>query len=65
MDPNWFVGKETVLVTAGASAPDHLVQELLLRLQREFGGTLETRTLIEEDISFQLPRSLKRLPVLS
>src|SRR5438477_6075145 len=65
LDPAWFVGKETVLVTAGASAPDHLVQELLLRLQREYSGTLETRTLIEEDVSFQLPRSLKRLPVLS
>jgi len=65
LDPSWFIGKETVLVTAGASAPDHLVQELIQRLQRECGGSIETRTLIEEDISFQLPRSLKRLPVLN
>jgi 4-hydroxy-3-methylbut-2-en-1-yl diphosphate reductase len=59
IDPAWFVGKQGVLVTAGASAPDHLVMDLLDRLKRDFGGEIETRTLVEEDISFELPKSLK------
>src|SRR5579884_1718579 len=38
LDPGWFEGVETVLVTAGASAPEHLVQALVARLQREYGA---------------------------
>src|SRR5438477_8944001 len=34
--PEWLAGKQSVLVTAGASAPDHLVQALIRRLQEEF-----------------------------
>ena len=49
-----------VLVTAGASAPEHHVQGLLERLRSEFGGEPETRTLIEEDVSFELPKSLRQ-----
>jgi 4-hydroxy-3-methylbut-2-en-1-yl diphosphate reductase len=65
LDPSWLDGKESVLVTAGASAPEHLVRGLVERLQSEFGGTTENRTLIDEDVSFELPRSLKSLAVLS
>jgi 4-hydroxy-3-methylbut-2-enyl diphosphate reductase len=65
IDPAWFEGVESVLVTAGASAPEHLVQALLDRLCNEFGGTVETRTLAEEDISFDLPKSAKSLMVLN
>lgn len=65
LDPAWMVGKTAVLVTAGASAPDHLVQALIRRLQRDFGGQeVESQTLVEEKISFTLPRSLKRLAVV-
>ena len=64
MDRSWFEGKETVLVTAGASAPEHLVQKLVDRLIAEFGGTVEQRTLIEEDVSFELPKSARSLSVL-
>jgi 4-hydroxy-3-methylbut-2-en-1-yl diphosphate reductase len=46
-------------------APDDLVQALLDRLRREFGGVVETRTLVEEDVSFELPRSVRRLLVLN
>lgn len=63
--PEWFIGKNAVLVTAGASAPDHLVQQLLDRLKRDFNATVETRTLVEEDIAFELPKSVKRLAVLN
>jgi 4-hydroxy-3-methylbut-2-enyl diphosphate reductase len=65
IDPNWFTGKSAVLVTAGASAPEHLVNRLLDRLRRDFGADVEVRTLVEEDVSFELPKSVKRLAVLN
>ncbi|HZK82220.1 MAG TPA: 4-hydroxy-3-methylbut-2-enyl diphosphate reductase [Humisphaera sp.] len=64
LDPAWFDGVETVMVTAGASAPEHLVQALIDRLKRDFGGQVELRTVIQEDVSFEPPRSLKRLAVV-
>jgi 4-hydroxy-3-methylbut-2-enyl diphosphate reductase len=66
LDPAWFAGGvRSVLITAGASAPDHLVHDLIRRLQRDFGGgEVETRTLVEEDISFELPKSVRRLAVI-
>ncbi|MBC8106356.1 MAG: 4-hydroxy-3-methylbut-2-enyl diphosphate reductase, partial [Anaerolineae bacterium] len=64
IDPAWFAGKNSVLVTAGASAPEHLVKALLDRLAREFGGVVEHRTLVEENVSFNSPNSLRRLAVL-
>jgi 4-hydroxy-3-methylbut-2-enyl diphosphate reductase len=65
LDPAWMVGKRAVLVTAGASAPDHLVQDLIRRLQHDFGGgTVNSQTLVEENISFAMPRSLRTLAVL-
>lgn len=65
IDPTWFNGKNAVLVTAGASAPEHLVHNLLDRLKRDFGATVEVRTLVDEDVSFELPKSVKRLAVLN
>jgi 4-hydroxy-3-methylbut-2-enyl diphosphate reductase len=64
LDPAWLVGKKTVLVTAGASAPEHLVEDLVARLKREHGADVETRTLVEEDISFEPPKSLRSLTVV-
>jgi 4-hydroxy-3-methylbut-2-enyl diphosphate reductase len=65
LDPKWLEGKKTVLITAGASAPEHLVQNLIERLRKEHGAEVETRTLVQEDISFELPKSVRRLTVLS
>jgi 4-hydroxy-3-methylbut-2-enyl diphosphate reductase len=62
--PEWLTGVEAVLVTAGASAPDHLIEDLLGRLVAQFGATVETRTLVEEDVSFTLPKSARELVVL-
>lgn len=64
LNPGWFDGVETVLVTAGASAPEHLVEQLLGEIIQRFGGEIETRTLVEEDITFGLPRSARQLAVL-
>jgi 4-hydroxy-3-methylbut-2-enyl diphosphate reductase len=65
LDPAWFERKKSVLVTAGASAPDHLVRALIERIQREFGGgDVDVRTLVEEGVAFAMPRSVKSLAVL-
>jgi 4-hydroxy-3-methylbut-2-enyl diphosphate reductase len=64
LDPAWLAGKRSVLVTAGASAPEKFVAALLERLRRDFAGTVETRTLAEENISFEPPRSLRSLAVV-
>lgn len=60
LDPTWFKGDETVLITAGASAPEHLVAELCRTLLARFGGTLETRDVFDEDTEFALPVALRR-----
>jgi len=65
LDPAWFDGVETVLITAGASAPEHLVQDLVKRLQKKHGADPEVRTVAEEDMSFAPPKSLRSLQVLS
>jgi 4-hydroxy-3-methylbut-2-en-1-yl diphosphate reductase len=62
--PEWFDGVRAVLVTAGASAPEHLVKGVISRIAEDFGGGVEERELVEEDVSFELPRSLKRLAVV-
>ena len=64
LDPEWFEGVETVLITAGASAPEHLVQDLVARLQREHDADSEVRTVAEEDVSFAPPKSLRSLTVV-
>ena len=55
----WFAGKTHIGLTAGASAPNILVQQVIARL-RAFGA-LSVRTLdgVQETIKFPLPRGLK------
>jgi 4-hydroxy-3-methylbut-2-en-1-yl diphosphate reductase len=57
----WFTGVQTVLVTAGASAPEENVQECVRYLQDRFGAELEERTVREEHVRFPLPRELRVL----
>ena len=64
MRPEWFEGVGTVLVTAGASAPEHLVEDVVGRIVADHGATIETRTLTEEDMKFALPRSTRQLAVI-
>ena len=61
IDHRWLDGVKTVLVTAGASAPEHLVQEILDDLLARYGGDIEEIDVIEEDEHFELPRSLRVL----
>jgi len=55
----WFNGTQKVGLTAGASAPDVLVQEVIARLRAM--GAVSVRTLdgIQETIKFPLPKGLK------
>lgn len=52
-------GVDTVAVTAGASAPEHLVQELISHLQGKGFGDLEEAEIKEEDVRFTLPADLE------
>ncbi len=65
LDPAWFEGVGRVLVTAGASAPEHLVQEIVQKLVDDYGGHVEHATVVEEDMSFNLPVSLRVLATQS
>ncbi|MEY3520965.1 4-hydroxy-3-methylbut-2-enyl diphosphate reductase [Limnohabitans sp. 2KL-51] len=59
LDPAWFEGTLKVGLTAGASAPDVLVQDVIQRLRAM--GAVSVRTLdgIQETIKFPLPKGLK------
>ncbi|MBK8575359.1 MAG: 4-hydroxy-3-methylbut-2-enyl diphosphate reductase [Elusimicrobia bacterium] len=57
IDPTWLAGVEAVGVTAGASAPEHLVQGVLSILQAR-GGKVEEVLVREEDTHFSLPKEL-------
>lgn len=54
----WFEGVDTVAVTAGASAPEILVQQLIASLQRRGYGDVEEMHVKEEDVRFSLPPEL-------
>ncbi len=48
-----------MLVTAGASAPETVVEQCLDWLRERFGATVEPRTIRQEDVTFPLPRELR------
>jgi 4-hydroxy-3-methylbut-2-enyl diphosphate reductase len=57
--PEMLANVETVAVTAGASAPEHLVQELIAHLRRKGYTELEEAEIKEEDVRFTLPANLE------
>lgn len=54
-------GMQTVLVTAGASAPEDVVEECVEFLRQHYGAEVENRMVREEHVSFPLPRELRVL----
>jgi 4-hydroxy-3-methylbut-2-enyl diphosphate reductase len=62
IDPAWLEGKQRVGVTAGASAPEVLVQAVVDRIRQL--GTRSVRVLdgVEENVTFPLPKGLATLP---
>jgi 4-hydroxy-3-methylbut-2-en-1-yl diphosphate reductase len=59
VEPRMLVNVQTVAVTAGASAPEHLVQELIDHLQSKGYSELEEAEIKEEDVRFTLPSDLE------
>ena len=60
--PQWLAGKKRIGVTAGASAPEVLVDAVVARL-KELGAIRVTALPgIEEDVVFSLPRALTAEP---
>jgi 4-hydroxy-3-methylbut-2-enyl diphosphate reductase len=58
--PEWVAGKQRVGVTAGASAPEVLVNELIARLKALGAARVVTLEGITESVVFTLPRGLGR-----
>ena len=58
VDMDWLHGVENVGVTAGASAPEHLVQELIAFLQEQGFRNMEEIEMVDEDVRFSLPAEL-------
>jgi 4-hydroxy-3-methylbut-2-enyl diphosphate reductase len=58
LDPSWVTGKNAVGVTAGASAPEVLVLELLDALKRIADTQVEILPGVDENIRFRLPPQL-------
>jgi 4-hydroxy-3-methylbut-2-enyl diphosphate reductase len=57
----WFDGVQTVVITAGASAPESVVSECIDYLKSRFAAEVESRTLRLEDVHFPLPRELRTI----
>ena len=58
IDPAWLEGKKRIGVTAGASAPEVLVDEVIARLRLLGAKTVRQLQGIEEQVKFPLPRGL-------
>ncbi len=59
IDSRWFRGDETVLITAGASAPESVVEECVNFLRAEYDAQVEIRSIRDEQVHFPLPKELR------
>ncbi|MCH7942051.1 MAG: 4-hydroxy-3-methylbut-2-enyl diphosphate reductase [Proteobacteria bacterium] len=58
IEPGWFDGVETVGITAGASAPETLVQDLIERIRQMDDVEVEHLDGVEERVHFKMPKEL-------
>ncbi len=58
LEDGWLDDVTTLGVTAGASAPEILVQELIDALGEKYDVTVEERNVVDENVTFSLPRAL-------
>jgi len=65
VDMSWLEGVESVGITAGASAPEELVRELVDRLGESYAISEELMSGVQENIQFKLPRKLLKEPTES
>lgn len=59
IDPNWLEGHRHIGLTAGASAPESVVQEVVSRLKEWGANSVRTLEGADENVSFPLPKGLK------
>ncbi|HEY2327055.1 MAG TPA: 4-hydroxy-3-methylbut-2-enyl diphosphate reductase [Gaiellaceae bacterium] len=59
IDPAWLVGRRTIALTAGASAPEELVQRVISTLEAFGPVTVLDRTVGQESIRFNLPKEVE------
>jgi len=59
LDFDWLKGAQTVGISAGASAPEILVEEVIDALKEKYIATVELITTAEEDVTFKVPSILK------
>ena len=60
IDPAWLQGVRRIGVTAGASAPEVLVEQVVARLQELGAASVQTMKGLEERVAFPLPKELSR-----
>lgn len=60
IDPAWFSGDDTVLVTAGASAPESVVQSTVDWLVEKYGAAVREDVVKTEKVHFPLPKPLRQ-----
>ena len=60
LKPEWIEGKRTIGVTAGASAPEVLVRDVIFRLQELGAKRVHEIEGIEENVTFPLPKSISQ-----
>jgi 4-hydroxy-3-methylbut-2-enyl diphosphate reductase len=63
IDPAWLEGKTRIGVTAGASAPEVLVQQVINRLKECGARSVRTLEGVEESVTFPMPKGLSRQSV--
>ncbi|MFO8152499.1 4-hydroxy-3-methylbut-2-enyl diphosphate reductase [Thioalkalivibrio sp.] len=61
VDPQWLAGRRRIGVTAGASAPEVLVNELIEFLRNQGVDEVVEAPGIEENVTFSLPQALRRV----
>jgi len=58
IDPAWLTQQSRIGITAGASAPEVLVQEVINLLKSHGAGEVELLSVVKENVSFSLPETL-------
>ncbi len=62
LKPEWLTGKQKIGVSAGASAPEILVQEVIAKLQQLGANEVQELKGVIENVVFQLPKNLTNAP---
>jgi 4-hydroxy-3-methylbut-2-enyl diphosphate reductase len=60
LQESWFEGVETLGITSGASAPEHLVERVCAWFRTRGTTEIENFAMVQEDVEFRLPVELRR-----